>query len=99
MSCPVPPSVRRLAHEINSGYLWMAFPKGVEGSDEPDCLSGKLGFCGSWSFVGAGLRPANGDRRAPGRHKPTQATPLGRLRRHSPSEADLPPVSSSLMKA
>src|SRR5690554_391057 len=30
------------------------------------------------------------------RHAPTLATPPGRLRRHSPGRADLPPVASSL---
>src|SRR5690554_1379319 len=48
------------------------------------------GFCGSWALPGE-WRP-----KGSWRHAPTLATPPGRLRRHSPGRADLPPVASSL---
>src|SRR5690554_1537459 len=48
------------------------------------------GFCGSWALPGE-WRP-----KGSWRHAPTLATPPGRLRRHSPGRAGLPPVASSL---
>src|SRR5690554_2346319 len=71
-----------------AGALWEEC-RGFVGRVPGLCGKG-AGFCGSWAPPGE-WRP-----KGSWRHAPTLATPPGRLRRHSPGRADLPPVVSRL---